>query len=261
MSGLLIFFFTQAQTVDFPYRLSYTQEVALFSSGGLLLASPFVIRPEKIKAVAVEMPLDPQGINLLDRVATSQWNHQHDAIRESMEYILPVLSVTTGGLWCFSDSEPRFKETVVLGTMYCEGLLLMAAPALAAKRLVDRNRPYMYNKAVSERNRNAADNNESMMSGNAALVFYHLSFACNVAHDMYRGKRWLPWLYGSAAALASVSALFSVTSGQHFPTDVAAGALLGCGVGWLMPYMHRKKAPAFQVYVSGMGASVYWTIQ
>src|SRR2546427_2994218 len=47
-------------------------------------------------------------------------------------------------------------------------------------------------------------------------------------------------LFRSYAGAVGVSAL-RVAAGKHFPTDVAAGAALGSGIGWLVATIHPDR--------------------
>ena len=64
----------------------------------------------------------------------------------------------------------------------------------------------------------------SFPSGHAQAAFT----VATVFSHAYRDERWVPWVaYGSASLIA----LARVGLGRHFPSDVAAGALLGNSIG------------------------------
>ena len=53
-----------------------------------------------------------------------------------------------------------------------------------------------------------------------------------------------PWItMGVGAAVTTVTCVGRVRSGEHFPTDVIAGAMAGFGIGILVPHSHRAEAP------------------
>lgn len=103
------------------------------------------------------------------------------------------------------------------------------------KVLVHRNRPVLYGApdlaAVADR-----DNRRSLPSAHASLAF-----AAATTYLMIAQRERLPHrtrnailLYAGALGVAALR----VAAGKHFPTDVAAGAALGTGMGWLAAHVH-----------------------
>jgi membrane-associated phospholipid phosphatase len=103
------------------------------------------------------------------------------------------------------------------------------------KVLVHRNRPVLYGApdpaAVADR-----DNRRSLPSAHASLAF-----AAATTYLMIAERERLPHrtrnailLYAGALGVAALR----VAAGKHFPTDVAAGAALGTGIGWLAAHVH-----------------------
>jgi membrane-associated phospholipid phosphatase len=53
-----------------------------------------------------------------------------------------------------------------------------------------------------------------------------------------------PWItLGVGAAVTTLTCFGRVRSGEHFPTDVIAGAMAGFGIGILVAHSHRAEAP------------------
>ena len=44
-----------------------------------------------------------------------------------------------------------------------------------------------------------------------------------------------------ATAITTFTAIERVRAGDHFPTDVIAGAIAGAGVGIIVPHLHRSE--------------------
>jgi undecaprenyl-diphosphatase len=59
-----------------------------------------------------------------------------------------------------------------------------------------------------------------------------------------------PWVtLGVAAALTAFVSYERVRGGEHFPTDVIAGAMAGAAIGVLVPHLHRHKEESPPVWV------------
>jgi membrane-associated phospholipid phosphatase len=44
---------------------------------------------------------------------------------------------------------------------------------------------------------------------------------------------------GSSLSAATVVGLLKIHAGYHYPTDIAAGAVVGTSIGVLVPMLHR----------------------
>jgi len=130
-----------------------------------------------------------------------------------------------------------FSEYPVIGTMYLETIGLTFVAKEALKHIVPRNRPYTYfdNAPVQE----IADWSRSFPSGHSAYAFAAATFTsyvfCRYNPD---SKAKLPVVLGSYA-LAAATGIFRVESGNHFISDVLAGALIGSAIGFAVPAVHH----------------------
>jgi undecaprenyl-diphosphatase len=63
-----------------------------------------------------------------------------------------------------------------------------------------------------------------------------------------------PWLtLGIGAAATTLVGIGRVKAGEHFPTDVIAGAMVGAGIGVLVPHLHREEPPKQRSVWIGLG--------
>jgi undecaprenyl-diphosphatase len=59
-----------------------------------------------------------------------------------------------------------------------------------------------------------------------------------------------PWItLGVATAVTAFVSYARVRAGEHFPTDVIAGAMAGAAIGVLVPHLHRHKQEAPSVWI------------
>ena len=121
--------------------------------------------------------------------------------------------------------------------VYADAASSTAAATEWLKVLVRRKRPILYTDGALAA-AGDPDNQQSFPSIHAGLAF-----AAATSYLIVSGREHLPHRTRNAillyAGAAAVSAL-RVASGQHFPSDVLAGAALGSGIGWLVPTIHAK---------------------
>jgi membrane-associated phospholipid phosphatase len=134
-----------------------------------------------------------------------------------------------------------FSETAENLAMYAETVLLEKGLTELVKGSAHRSRPYAYDSDVPldvRRERNAA---LSFWSGHTASAFACAMFAGYVYQERNpRSEYRVPiWIGGMSAA--ALTAVLRVRAGQHFPTDVIAGAAAGTFTGWLVPRLHRAR--------------------
>jgi membrane-associated phospholipid phosphatase len=122
---------------------------------------------------------------------------------------------------------------VVYGEALAGNLLLNGVVKLAARR----RRPYTYGLRESE-DVQSRDRNVSFYSGHSSTAFT----AAVAGSLLYaestpdRAGRLVVW--SSQLAFASATANLRVRAGKHYYSDVVVGALIGTGLGVLVPTLH-----------------------
>lgn len=143
-------------------------------------------------------------------------------------YLTPVVKAIThlgdvGMIWILLALVLLcFRRTRIAGAAVAAALLLaLIFNNILIKNLVDRIRPYELIDGLEVLVPKPSD--ASFPSGHSCA-----SFASAMALWGY-----VPRKYGIAAViLASMIALSRIYVGVHYPTDILAGALLGCLLGW-----------------------------
>ena len=133
-------------------------------------------------------------------------------------------------------------ETVQAAILYAESLGLALSATYVLKELTGRVRPYAYREDLPLPVRGDPDARRSFPSGHAAASFTAAAFLTTVYADHHPASSSRTVVGGLAFGTAAAVALLRVESGQHFPTDAAAGALVGTAAGWLVPRMHRRSS-------------------
>jgi undecaprenyl-diphosphatase len=164
------------------------------------------------------------------------------------------------GLWAtigFAALDPilsgfrdGFDAFLVDGVMYAETISLTEMLTDVTKIAVRRPRPIDYlncstNPGTAAAGCNSTDLQLSFFSGHAATVSAIGATATYLAfvRDPHAARPWIT--LGLSTAMTAFVSYGRVRSGNHFPTDVIAGAMAGATVGVLVPHLHRhvQEAP------------------
>jgi membrane-associated phospholipid phosphatase len=130
---------------------------------------------------------------------------------------------------------PALRHDLVV---YAETLAVASALTQLTKVVVQRPRPRTY--AGDPHYVERAEGYLSFFSGHATLTFAALSAAAMTAR--YRdGERVWPWVV--TGVVGTSVAVERILAGEHFPSDVIAGAAVGIGTGIVVPMLHRRAAP------------------
>lgn len=218
------------------YKLTWQREATIASANLILLATG-VPQYQEVQPYEWYQVFDLPAPELItiDRDALTNWNPQ---MAENSDFILGgLLALPMASL---ASEEVREQAGAYL-FMYGEVLVSTGLMTAAIKGWTERARPYVYNNEVPLEERIDDDSMRSFVSGHTALAFGAASFMSTTYMDLHPDDplRWVV-LAGTFSA-AGVVGYMRVESGQHFPTDVLAGAALGTAIGWAIPALHREK--------------------
>ena len=132
------------------------------------------------------------------------------------------------------------SEWLTLGTMYLETLLLTNGIKEWAKLLVYRARPYMYFDGYPQDKLEDGDWNCSFPSGHTSLAFAGAAFTTMVFCRCFPTSDWQYVVAGVSFGIAAITGCLRMASGNHFLTDVLAGAIIGTACGFAVPHMHTE---------------------
>lgn len=133
-----------------------------------------------------------------------------------------------------------YKEWFTIGTMYAETLLIANGIKEWTKLLVYRARPYMYFDGYPQDKLEDGDWNCSFPSGHTTLAFAGAAFTTMVYCQCFPKSKWKYAVAGASFGMAAVTGALRMASGNHFFTDVLAGAFIGTACGFLVPFLHSQ---------------------
>jgi undecaprenyl-diphosphatase len=123
------------------------------------------------------------------------------------------------------------------------------------RRAVRRPRPWAYTTNPNA-NRDGVEAQFSFFSGHTSNVFAMATATAYTYSLRHPGSKWQWLVWSLAMAGAATEPITRVLSGDHFPTDCIAGALVGVSVGLLIPALHRRRLPVVPVAATSRDGSV-----
>jgi membrane-associated phospholipid phosphatase len=217
-----------------PYERSWSKDgwIAGLTVAGAVGAIAVGKTPSPLTAAEVDA-LSRESVNEFDRSATYRYS-------ESIEHSSDVLifAVVTAPCALLAGERVR-NDWETFSLMYAETIALASIPSAYTKDAVERIRPYAYNPDVPMDVKTTSEAKKSFFSRHASIAFASAVFLSTVYNDYYPDSRAGAYVWAGSLLAASAVAYGRYASGQHFPTDLITGALVGGAVGYLVPRLHR----------------------
>jgi membrane-associated phospholipid phosphatase len=207
--------------------------------------------------ITPQRPGDPDKLLSIDRIAVTQTVDPHADAASSVGLGLAIGFAVLDPF--LSGARDGWDAALVDGVIYAESLSLTLAISDITKVAVRRPRPLAYaEQAALNAQYGGADKAPSITDTDSTLSFFsgHAAICGTVtATATYLAFQrsphsWRPWVtLATGVLLTSFVAVERVRAGEHFPTDVIAGALGGAVIGVLVPHLHRHEAESPTVVV------------
>jgi membrane-associated phospholipid phosphatase len=227
-----------------PFELSWDRDVPVVSASvafaAVWLAETQLRRPSLC-------PCSTAGIPSFDRVALTQSSAASATASDVLLVSMLILSPAEVTIGIAGHGARSLVEALVI---QAESMTLSASLTAMVKDAVARPYPSVYTSRDT-----SLSGYESFWSGHAAATFDAIVTATYLLHESYPTQAW-PWIAGGfGIAAATATSVLRVTAGVHFPSDVVVGALVGSGVGMVVPLVHRRRFPV-QLTASAGGAAL-----
>ncbi len=238
------------------FDFSLKKDLPIVAGGGVAAIAGLWIMQEGHPLTEADIAvLDPNDVSAFDRGATRQFRG-NDA--NMSDYLLTFSMLTPLSVLASRSVRKEFGPVLV---MYAETGILIGGLTSISKGLFDRKRPYNYNSEVPIAHKLSVDAHHSFFSGHVSTSAA-FTFLTAYMVNRYAERpvwKWVAW--SGAVVIPGTIGYWRYTSGNHFPTDLLVGYLIGGGTGILIPYLHKAQLPedvALQVYpVSyGMGVTI-----
>ena len=244
---------------DFPYRLS-VHDVTVSAAGAVMLGSGALLSHLHEKKFTVPAgEFDRNDLPPFDRPAAALWHPSFDNAGDIASGGLLLAAPVAAGVQHFTAR--RWTNLLTIAVMYGEATLISFAASTWSKALVARYRPYVYNSDIPPETwqeiTETDDVRRSFFSRHTTLAFSSSVFLSTVLADI-NGTGW-PTRAAQVSSLAVATGIgvSRVVAGEHFPSDVLAGAAVGAAIGYLIPRLHRGGSGT-TVFCSGDGIYLSW---
>ena len=241
-----------------PYRLDWRTDAAIVVTTLASGAAATAVSGDDALTEAEVRGLSRSDVNWLDRSATYRYSRTLDLASTALVgagTLTPLILAATPGVR---------QDWVVVGGMYLEAWFMANWVPDICKGAIDRVRPYLYNpEAPLDEKLSDSSARRSFYSGHTTLAFATATFGVTVLRDYYARARWASRTErGLLLAAAGVGGL-RYAAGEHYPSDVLVGAVVGSAIGCLVPRLHRRHGEARLVLVparpaTGRGLSLRW---
>jgi PAP2 superfamily. len=221
-----------------PFKVDLKLDLPI-TIGALALGGGLQLFIGELSTPFCGLKCDPSRINALDRTVLGNYSPVLSRVSDALVTTQIVLPHALGLLdIMLSKPSDGWKGQATDSLVLVETVSLNLCLNNIVKLSVGRPRPYVYDSRRSDAERLQPD---------AATSFYSLhtstSFAMATAYSYLFTHRhpdspWVVPIWIGTHGLAAITGVLRVESGQHFWTDVIMSALVGSGIGLLVPYLH-----------------------
>jgi membrane-associated phospholipid phosphatase len=236
---------------DQHFTIDPVSDIVLTSAGGgVSILLSLILQTGEIKPSPLQ-PGDESKLLSIDRVAVTQ------TLEPNADTLSTVGLYTAVGFAALDPLLSAYRDgwdaALVDLVMYAETISLTESLTDITKIAVRRPRPLDYIQCERTSTLTGSCSNTdlelSFFSGHVATVAAITGTASYLAFVRSPGSP-RPWItLGLGTALTAFVGYERVRSGEHFPTDVFAGALAGASIGVLVPHLHRHDAEPPPVWV------------
>jgi undecaprenyl-diphosphatase len=189
----------------------------------------------------VPVSRDRNLVNPFDRQVMFPYSEPLSLASDITQYI----SILSPALFAFAAPASDWLE---ISALYATSALLSYGTRTLMKMSIERYRPYTYaiDSYPSDPSELIEEERESFPSGHTIMAFTGAAFTQTLFSLRYPDSPYRTAGTIAAWSLAGATAVLRVASGNHFITDVLAGAAIGSLFGFAVPYLAWKFLPSWK---------------
>lgn len=232
-----------------PYRRGWSKDgcIAGGSAAGAIGAILVSQAPDPLTTVEIDR-LSRESINGFDRGATYRYSTN---AASASDVLVGIAAAAPLALFIDSNTREDWKTCTL---MYAETMALALIAPAYGKGTVDRIRPFVYNPDAPMAVKTTSDARKSFFSRHTSAAFASAVFLSTVYGDYHPGSAAKPYMWAGSLLAAAAVGFLRYDSGEHFPTDIIAGAIAGSAAGYLIPRTHRSSAGKLSILPACPGA-------
>ncbi|WP_170110760.1 phosphatase PAP2 family protein [Flavilitoribacter nigricans] len=215
-----------------PYYLSLKREIVYGGVGLGTLGLGTYLRSQVGELTL--MDLNIREINSFDRIATEMSSPTAD---KWSDYTLYASLGISGTLLLGRETRRDFLKISVL---FMEVMAISNGLTQISKSIFQRPRPYVFDEHWDPIRILSSNDRAAFVSGHTSESAAGTFFFARVFSDYYPDSKLKPFIWGLSIGMPALTGYLRIRSGNHYPTDVIAGYVLGAAVGYLVPTLHKK---------------------
>lgn len=247
IAAVLLLLAVPAQAEDHnrsPYEVNLALDLGI-TFGGLVVFGTSRLFVEEYMQPSCGLDCDKADVNPFDRTVIGNYSDTSATISDisvglamSLPFAFSVLDTLVTDP---SDGWTGYgKDTLVL----TETLSLTLCMNNFLNFLIRRPRPLVYDENVADDHRLMGDSALSFPSGHTASAFAMATAYSRLFMQRHPDSPLVIPMWIGTYSLATTTGVFRATAGDHFWTDIIAGAVMGVCMGLLVPWMHERKQPS-----------------
>jgi hypothetical protein len=180
--------------------------------------------------------LSKSNIPWYDRWAQRPYNRSVD----KLSYVPFDAAMPYPLIFCALDKKMR-KDYLKLTFLYAEAMAITGALYTSATHYLSRYRPLVYSSESPMNVRTSSNARNAFFAGHVALVATSTFFVASAYADYHPDSKFKWVMYGVAGAATLATGYLRSRAGEHFPSDILVGTVVGTMSGLLTPRLHQTK--------------------